>query len=136
LTTQQESIDHFVKNRKDFEYLRDKLLADSHKRLTIYESGSYNADDKREQQLTEQQLEDYLRVIKKLRLVNAGKVMTADGKPIIEFVVSSTGFLGDGQAREIWYTKDSLDHRYGQLVRFDSNGWYDHFEDTSLRDKD
>lgn len=133
LMTQEESIDHFVKNRKDFEYLRDKLLADSHKTLTIYQSGGYNSYDKKELKLSPQQLEEYLRLVKKLGLINVGKSSTEDGKPIIEFTVSATGFLGDGQIREIWYTQGHLDHRYGQIIRFDSKGWYDNFRDSSLR---
>lgn len=133
LMTQEEAINYFVKNRGEFERLRDELIADSHQSVVIYSSGSYHSMDKAKDKQAPVHLAEYVNLIKKLGLINASKIQTLDGKPLIQFCVSATGFLGDGQSREIWYTTGKLDHRYGSVARFGSEGWYVQFDDTSLK---
>lgn len=126
--TQEESIDFFVKHRQEFEELRDLLLKDKHEQLSLFSGGSYTTNDKDNSKLSDLELANYERRMKKLDLVSMFKGQ--DGytkKPKVEFCISSIGLAGDGKASSIVYSGAQLDYRSacgGQLMRFDSNGWY------------
>ncbi len=125
VATWDESIIFFEKNKKDFEELRDLLLAEKESRFIVYDTGDCETLKDGGQLPSKEHLKEYAARLTKLGIPNACKTYVADPKnPLVSFGISATGLVGDGPSVELSYTKGKPGISHGRLVKIEKSGWY------------
>ena len=125
VATWDESITFFEKNKKDFEELRDLLLAEKESRFTVYDTGDCTTLSESGPMPSKEHLKEYAARLKKLELPSLCKTYVDDPKnPLVSFGISATGLVGDGPSVELSFTKGKPGISHGRLVKIEKSGWY------------
>jgi hypothetical protein len=125
VATWDESITFFEKNKKNFEELRDQLLADKESRFIVYDTGACTTLSEGGPMPSKEHLKEYVARLNKLGLPSACKTYVDDPKyPIVSFGLSATGLVGNGPSVELSFTKGKPGITRGRLVKIEKTGWY------------
>lgn len=125
VATWDESIIFFEKNKKDFEELRDLLLAEKGSRFIVYDTGDCVPLSKGGPLPSKEHLKDYVTRLKKLGLPDVCKNFVDNPKcPLVSFGISAEGLAGNGPSVELSFTKGNPGISRGRLVKIEKTGWY------------
>ncbi len=124
VATWDESIAYFEQHKKDFEELRDLLLAEKESSFTVFADGENTPANNGGPVPSKEHLKDYVKRLNKLGLPSASKTFVDPKYPILSFALSATGLVGNGPSVTLWFAKKDPEFPRREMVKIEKTGWY------------